>query len=191
MVYEQYPLASKDKTVMVLVGSTNPVKLEAVREAFLHFHPNIDVLGFDVDSKVSVQPVGDETFSGAKNRAEAVMELEEDDADFYVGAEGGIVQHGTQWFTFACMCIINRSGNMGYGITPQLPLPDEISNRLLTGEDEELGDIIDELTGQAGTKFLGGSTEFFTKGRMDRKQYYIQGLLMALVPFIHDELYFD
>jgi len=45
----------------VLVGSKNPVKIEATKEAFKKYFDDIEV-----DSKVSKQPIGIETFVGAK-----------------------------------------------------------------------------------------------------------------------------
>lgn len=50
----------------ILIGSQNPVKNDAVRQALSNYFDNIDVVGYEVDSGVSIQPIGDETFTGAK-----------------------------------------------------------------------------------------------------------------------------
>ena len=53
----------------VLVGSKNPVKIASVSEAFANYFDDLEVVGIEVESGVSVQPVNDETFIGAQNRA--------------------------------------------------------------------------------------------------------------------------
>jgi non-canonical (house-cleaning) NTP pyrophosphatase len=50
----------------VLVGSKNPVKIEATKEAFEKYFYDIEVVGIEVYSKASKQQIGIETFIGAK-----------------------------------------------------------------------------------------------------------------------------
>lgn len=59
----------------VLVGSENPVKIQSVRESFLTFFEHVEVEGILVDSGVAEQPINDETFEGAKNRAGNVKRI--------------------------------------------------------------------------------------------------------------------
>ena len=40
----------------ILTGSKNPVKVEAVREAFSHYFDDITVIGIPVQSNVAGQP---------------------------------------------------------------------------------------------------------------------------------------
>lgn len=73
----------------VAVGSKNPVKIAAVREAFTKVWPKKHFVfeGVAVSSGVSNQPMSDEeSFRGARNRAERAMK--QIDADFGVGLEG-------------------------------------------------------------------------------------------------------
>ena len=59
----------------VLVGSNNPIKIDAVKEAFsLHFE-NIDIIVRPVESNVSHQPLNNETYIGARNRARKLLDL--------------------------------------------------------------------------------------------------------------------
>ena len=53
----------------ILVGSENPVKLEAVKDAFTKYFGDIEVVGIGVESHVPAQPVNDETYIGAQSRA--------------------------------------------------------------------------------------------------------------------------
>ncbi|MFW6097594.1 MAG: DUF84 family protein, partial [Chloroflexota bacterium] len=74
--------------MLVAVGSTNPAKLEAVREAVVQVWSQAEVRGVAVASGVSEMPMSDEEcLTGARNRAQAArMALE---ADVGVGLEGG------------------------------------------------------------------------------------------------------
>ena len=68
----------------VVVGSKNPVKILATKVAFGHYFKNVDVTGEEVSSGVPDQPIGDETFKGAYNRAIHLSRIHQD-ADFMLG----------------------------------------------------------------------------------------------------------
>ena len=53
----------------ILVGSANPVKIAAVRDVFEPYFPGAEVEGIATPSGVPAQPVGEDTFTGAENRA--------------------------------------------------------------------------------------------------------------------------
>lgn len=176
----------------ILVGSENPVKLAAVEEAFSHYHNNIEVIGISVESNVPHQPINGEIYFGARTRALKLKEINTNEnlnASFFVGIEGGIKQTFNKWFAFGCMCVIDKNGNESFGTSPHFELPDEVSKRLL--KREELGDVMDGIMKMKNTKQKGGAIGFFTNGVMDRKQLYIPGLIAALVPFNHKEMYFN
>ncbi len=174
----------------VLVGSRNPVKVGAVEDVFAaHFDAPI-VEGLDVDSGVPAQPVGDETFAGAQQRALALVRrnAEEDlGASFCVGLEGGITWLADRWWAYGVICLADSAGRCGFGVSPMFELPPGIESSLLGGE--ELGHVIDRLSGDQGSKQKGGAISFLTQGRVTRRQLYAQGLTMALVPFLNPELY--
>lgn len=176
----------------ILVGSKNPVKIEAVREAFGKYFGDVEISSFDAESGVSVQPVNDETFRGAGNRAEHLFELNKAgnlNADFFVGIEGGIIKIYEKWFAFGCMCVMDKNGRTGFGTSPHFELPDSITEKLLGGT--ELGDVMDEIMNQENTKQKQGAIGFFTNGVMHRKDLYVAGLTVAVIPFLHDKIYFQ
>ncbi len=176
----------------VLVGSQNPVKIEGVKEAFLKYFDNVEAIGIKVDSNVSDQPINDETFEGAKNRALELKKINKEKnlgAKFFVGIEGGIIKLYSRWFAFGAMCIIDDRGRIGFGTSPYFELPESIVKYLLNGT--ELGDVMDKITGEYNTKQKGGAIGFFTKNIMNRKELYVYGLIVALIPFINEGLYFE
>jgi inosine/xanthosine triphosphatase len=174
----------------VLVGSRNPVKLAATKEAFSNYFDAVEVAGIDVKSSVSHQPVGEETFTGARNRAFEVQRINTErnlEAQFFVGIEGGITKLFTRWFAFGVLCIVDDRGREGYGTTPFFELPQGVIEKLLKGA--ELGDVMDALTGEKNMKQKQGAVGYFTKGVVDRKRYYVAGLTVALIPFLNTDLF--
>ncbi len=169
----------------VWVGTENPVKVAATREAFLRHHPAVTVKGVRVDSGVSPQPVGEETLKGALNRVRALKSLPgAEEVDFFVGIEGGIGRIWGCWFAFGVAVIEDARGRRGIGFSPLFLLPRAWIPRLLSGE--ELGPLVDEATGRSMTKHDLGAIGYLTRGDMDRKELYVHGLRAALVPFFHE-----
>ena len=59
----------------VLIGTKNPGKIEGAKRAFENYFDNVEVVGIKVSSDVSEQPVGTETYQGAKNRVKNLKEF--------------------------------------------------------------------------------------------------------------------
>ncbi len=175
----------------VLVGSENPVKIEATREVFSKYFGETEVTGIEVSSKVSAQPVNEETFEGAKNRALELKKLSEEKklgADFFVGIEGGITKLYSKWFALGVGCVIDNQGRIGYGVSPYFELPQSIIEQLLSGN--ELGEVMEKISGKDNIRQREGAIGFLSKGMMNRKDLYIHSLIVALVPFSNKDLYF-
>ena len=176
----------------VLVGSANPVKIAAVRDAFEPCFPGAVVEGIEASSGVPAQPVGEETFAGAENRARTLLALNDEqglEAEFCVGLEGGIAQYRDRWFAFGVICIAAATGRLGFGVSPLFELPPGVVDDLLGGI--ELGHVMDRLAGERNTKQRGGAVGILTGGRITRRELYAQGVAMALIPFLNEEMYFD
>jgi inosine/xanthosine triphosphatase len=176
----------------VLVGSVNPVKIAAVRDAFELYFPGAQVEGIETPSGVPAQPVGEDTFTGAENRALALAALNVErklGAEFCVGLEGGIAQYHGRWFAFGAICVVDATGRRGFGVSPLFELPPGVVDDLLSGD--ELGHVMDRLAGEHNTKQRGGAVGILTGGRITRRELYAQGVAMALIPFLNQETYFD
>lgn len=174
----------------VLVGSSNPVKVEAARAAFAMFFEGVEVSGVEVESGVADQPLGEATFDGASNRAERLLALNAQNgwnADYVVGIEGGAFELQGRWFALGAVCVRDRSGRQGLGTSPWFELPPAVARQLVAGR--ELGVVIDALSGQRGSKRRGGAIGFLTGGAVDRAALYAQGVVAALIPLRNPELY--
>lgn len=174
----------------ILVGSKNPVKINAVKEAFEKHFGEAEVIGIEVPSQVPDQPINEETLIGAENRARNLYKINDEQnikADYCVGVEGGIINQHKRWFAFGGMCVINNKGKVSFGSSPHFELPKIVVDKLLNRI--ELGDVMDEIMKTENSKCKSGAIGFFTNGVMDRKELYISGLLVAVVPFLHENLY--
>lgn len=169
----------------IAVGSTNPVKVEAVATAFKKYYPDSQVVGFMVVSGVSEQPITEEeTRKGARERAKAAL-LSGKEFDFGVGLEGGVTEFENVMYECAWACVIARDGGEGAGGGLYFELPPEVARRIKEGG--ELGPIMDELTREKNVKQKSGAIGIFTKGQLDRKTAYIHLVLQALIRFVSPE----
>ncbi|MCF7890630.1 inosine/xanthosine triphosphatase [Candidatus Bipolaricaulota bacterium] len=169
----------------ISVGSTNPVKLEASREAFELTGEEVEVAKFDVQSGVSDQPTSDqEAIEGARKRAERAKER--GDYDFGVGLEGSVADTNFGMFLTGWAFLIDgKNGYLGGG--GRLLLPESIADRIRNGE--ELGPVMDEVTGRIGVKEGEGAIGVFTDGIITRKDAYRNALVFALAKYLNPELY--
>lgn len=171
----------------VVVGSKNPVKIEAVARAFQQYWPDCEVAGITVVSGVSEQPMSEEeTIKGAKARACAVLQ-QEVEADFGVGLEGGVTKliSNDKLFECAWVAIIDRKGSEGIGGGLYFELPPKVAKRIKEGG--ELGPVMDEFTGTQNVKQNSGAIGIFTKGKLDRTSAYVQLVLSAMIKFVSPE----
>jgi inosine/xanthosine triphosphatase len=167
----------------VVVGSTNPVKVAAVRAVLHRRWPQCVVTGIAVASGVPAQPFGDEeTQAGARERARRAL-VEWSQADLAVGVEGGVVHvHGGGLRTCAWAVALDRTGQEGLGGSLSMPLPDAVAQRVLAGE--ELGVAMDVVASVVGTKYGRGAVGILTDGLVDRQQAYEPLITYALAPWL-------
>lgn len=171
----------------VAVGSTNPVKIGAVRAVLARVAPDAAVDGVAVPSGVPEQPRSDEeTIRGARARAigaRAVL-----DAELGVGIEGGVVEEADgSMRTCAWAVVVDAPGRSGVGGSLAMPLPASVAAMIRDGL--ELGHAMDRLTGGHDTKRGVGAVGILTNGLVDRQGAYETLVSYALAPFINVELF--
>lgn len=173
--------------MIVVVASTNPAKLLAVRQAFeAAFQLAVETKGATVSSGVAEQPLSDEeTFRGALNRARNARHAFPE-ADYWVGIEGGIedTPKGMDAFGWVAVCARHRESQAR---SATFPLPPAVVRRIQAGG--ELGPIMDELFQTRESKKKGGAVGLLTNGLVTRDALYAQPLIMALIPFLQNRLW--
>jgi len=170
----------------IAVGSTNPVKVAAVREVLRRVYPQMEMVGLEVDSGVSAQPWGEGAArEGAIRRARRA--LEGGKAELGVGIEGGVVE--TEWGLMTCAwcAIVDAAGRMGLGGGVHLLLPPSV--RPLLEKGAELGEAMDALTGMEDTKRKMGAVGILTAGLSSRQEAYEHIVKLALARFLAPHYY--
>ena len=174
----------------VVVGSTNPVKIAAVRAVIARVAPNASVQSVNVASGVPDQPWGDdETQRGAAERARQALALGDDgDADLGIGVEGGVVLESdgsVRTCAWAVACI--RDGRTGTGGSLAMQLPPEVAALVIAGT--ELGLAMDKVAKLVDSKRRTGAVGILTAGLIDRQRAYEPLITYALAPFLAEDYF--
>lgn len=172
----------------VAIGSTNPTKIEPVKEVFGHHFGQVEAVGVGVSSGVGDQPMSDEEmYRGALNRARGALERVKG-ADYGVGIEGGLDKRSYGWIERSMVVIINKKGEVGIGVTGGLVLPPLVIEKI-RNERKNLEEVVDEIF---GTEQIGegiGMFGLFTKEVVTRAEGVRHGVAFAIARFLHPELY--
>jgi inosine/xanthosine triphosphatase len=171
--------------LIVHVGSTNPVKLAAVRETFQGYDAaaELTIVGREVSSGVSDQPVSlDETIRGAINRARNAFH----GCDLSVGLEDGLVAvpYTQSGYMNICACVIFDSRREFLGLSSAFEYPVEVV-RLIIEEGLDVTRAFRQ-TGLSDNPALGsaeGAIGILTKGRLTRTDYTKQAVATALIHY--------
>jgi inosine/xanthosine triphosphatase len=171
----------------VAVGSTNPVKVAAVRAVLAAARANAEITSIGVASTVRDQPIGDdETIRGAIARAKAARDAT--GAELGVGIEGGVVELSDgSMRTCAWAAVVGAAGVTGIGGSLAMPLPSRVAE--MVREGVELGHAMDRYVNERNTKQGKGAVGILTAGLVDRQRAYESLVSYALAPFITPELY--
>ncbi|WP_341501208.1 inosine/xanthosine triphosphatase [Gallaecimonas sp. GXIMD4217] len=173
----------------VVVGSQNPVKINAAREALAPLFPHcrLDCEGMAAPSGVAEQPMtARETRLGAENRVSYLRAHAE--ADLYVAMEGGVDRFDYGPATFAYVVVADKE-RQSVGRSANLPLPRAVFDAL--DEGTELGTVMDRLFNTHNIKQRGGAVALLTNGTASRESTYNQALVLAMAPFLNPSLYSD
>ena len=170
----------------ITICSKNPVKIQAVKEAFESHFTEIEYKTLDLSHHegVSNQPMSsEETLKSALNRLKIARTLEE--SDYYVSLEGGLDRDAYGSFLTWYICVSNNREKESIAGGGRMTMPSVIYDTLINNPERELGEIMDELIGENNIKQKGGSTAIFTDNRIMRKDVFKRDVILALVPFVN------
>lgn len=169
------PSISKLCAIEIAIGSTNPVKIQAVKNAL--DNEDLCVIPCSALSKVRPQPLSDEeTLQGAINRAKDCLEKTE--ATFAIGLEAGVVFLQNQVYLCHWGAIVDRNHNTYFTNGPLILLPTEYCKPLQDGENLE--EIMHHSTGIQSLGAREGAIGIFTQNRLNREQILTQ-MVKALI----------
>ncbi len=154
--------------MIVRVATSNAMKVEAARKAFGKYWKRPRVLGVEVPSPVSPQPLSfGEIVRGARERARRAY----GECDFAVGIEAGIFRVAAvapHPFQITIACVFDGARE-GLGAGPFYQVPRGMARAIVACDS--------------------GSVAAVTKGKVTRAQVTRDAVLMALAPFVSAELY--
>ncbi|WP_042223145.1 DUF84 family protein [Oceanobacillus manasiensis] len=149
----------------IVVGSTNPTKVKAVREVFTSH----DIEPQAVPSHVSPQPMSDvETRKGAINRASQCVLSE--GADIGIGLEGGVMEIDGQLFVCNWGALVTKNQKLYTASGARIVLPIEFAKQLKAGK--ELGDLMDTYASREGVRKKEGAIGIFTNDHVSRQEIF-------------------
>jgi inosine/xanthosine triphosphatase len=168
----------------IAVGSTNPVKFNAVKQVLSVVYADAIFEAIGSESGVRAQPWGDEeTRRGAWNRARVALQVAQ--SDLGIGLEGGVQETEFGLMTCAWCVIVGQDGLIGVGGSACTLLPEPIAEAVRRGL--ELGVAMDRLTGQQDSKYGLGAIGLLTNGLSSRQEAYVALIKMAMSPFVRGE----
>lgn len=173
--------------IKIVVGSTNPVKINAAKKAITDVFSlkEVECVGIDAPSGVADQPMNSQdTKQGALNRVSYCQQHIR--ADYYVAIEGGVDKFEYGPATFAYIAISDGEYN-SIGRSSLMPLPPLVFKALEAGE--ELGKVMDRLFNTNNVKQKQGAIGLLTNGQATRESIYTQACILAMAPFINADLY--
>lgn len=83
--------------------------------------------------------------------------------------------------------VITSPNQKGQSRTSTFHLPPKVTELIHQGI--ELGHANDQVFGEKNSKQKGGAVGSLTNGVLGRTEYYVQPVVLALVPFLNQELY--
>lgn len=175
--------------IKIVMGSNNPVKLEAVRYAFKKMFPasHFQWETIDAPSGVSEQPASDvETYQGAVNRVQYIHQIKPE-ADYWCSIEGGIEFDEQGNMRAFAWVVVQHGQKRGYARSAAFYLPAAITELVKSGM--ELGEADDIVFQQANSKQKNGAVGLLTGNVLTRTTLYGQAAIMALIPFKNPTLY--
>ena len=169
----------------IFVGSTNPVKVNAVINAASETWPEVLAEGFSVASGVSEQPMSDEeTKQGAINRAKSALEAglkaheaQKDQQYLGIGMEGGIEDLGEEMWSTVWGAVIDTEGNVDLAAGARFRVPEKVAE--IIRNNGEMGPAVAQLLGEKEVnriKQSEGLVGIMTDGFVDRTEEY-QGII--------------
>ncbi|WP_349677324.1 MULTISPECIES: inosine/xanthosine triphosphatase [unclassified Archaeoglobus] len=170
----------------VVVGSTNPTKIEGVRLAFEQYFDEVKVEGVEVLTDTPPQPFDGETIKGAIERA---VKSYSSDFDFSVGIEAGLFKFKSTlsgYIDFQVAAVYNgQIYTIGFG--PGFEYPKCVVDEVISGK--EVGEVMSKLSGIEDLGRKVGAVHYLSKGKVSRTELSRLAVTMALIPWLNRELY--
>ncbi|MBR3476023.1 MAG: inosine/xanthosine triphosphatase [Candidatus Methanomethylophilaceae archaeon] len=177
----RYGRQGKSTVMDIAVGSTNMVKVSAVRAVMERVYGDVRITARDVDSGVPPQPFGEQTHQGSLNRARAAIEGHE----MAVGIEAGVFEMLDGLYDIQHCTIIDKEGRETYGQGSGFRYPDAVAELVRSGMT--VGNSMREIYGDTDIGKKQGAVGLLSKGLIDREKLTEQAVIAAMIPRLWDD----
>jgi inosine/xanthosine triphosphatase len=166
----------------VAVGSQNPVKLEAVNQAFNLYFDEIEIIPVIVDSGVQPFPMShQETHTGAKNRAQEAWEADTS-VNYAVGIEAGVFSIETS-FLVQGFAAIKKDDEVGVGCSVAFEVSPNIIAKIDPSSDRSK-QTIEQILGRSDIFHQEGVVGVLTQNQLTRTRILRDAVICALPRFL-------
>ena len=158
----------------IVVGSTSPRKLEAVRQACNRLEIAATIRGVAIASTVPEQPFGlDQILYGARSRS-----LADEPSDLVIGIESGLAFAGFTYLDLAAVVVRRGSGGevIGISLSTGIVFPNEfVHEAMRTVPRRTIGQVMADMVGSDPTD----GAAFVTDRRYSRVEQLTAGIVAA------------
>ena len=175
----------------VLIGTTNPGKIEGAKEALSKYFNGVELTGISVVSGVESQPVDGDVYKCARNRVDNLIKYAKEnklDIDFFLGIEAGITNLLGKWQNINIAVIKDKNGYESFGTSAGFPIPEKYVNDI---KEKELGTVFDDIFKKHNLSKGKGGINFLTHGELNRIELTKQAFIMALTQFVNEDIWKD
>lgn len=175
----------------VLIGTTNPGKIQGAKEALEVFFKDIEISGVKVPSNVADQPVNEDTYNGARNRVDNLIEYAKQnniEADYYLGVESGICNFYNTWMIVNFAVIKDKDGYESVGIGPAFPVPKTYVEEIIA---TSLGQVLDKIYSTSASGQGKGGVNSLTHDSISRIDITREAFIMAMTQHANGNVWKD
>ena len=176
----------------VAIGTKNPIKIEAIKEALAEIYKNskdYEILFDSSESKVHKLPKSDkECIVGARNRSLDMLSKFQD-ADYGVGIEGGLDINDQGVFLCTWIIITSKFGKEAVACSPKILLPKKASK--LVFEGKRMSEIMQLYVDDKDIKIKVGADGVLTSNLITRKTSTKVAFIYAFAKFMNFKYYAD
>lgn len=159
--------------IKILVPTQKQLKIEAIASAFRKSFPEDEIIISSIPSFSDVprQPSNNDVFVGAVNRICNSKDFLEEDFDYIVSCEGGLINQFGKWFNIQVVVLEDKNGNRFSGLSSGFEVPEKYVPMAL---ETSIRVVMDEVFG------LENNHDFLPGGRSFRKQLIEEATTMAI-----------
>ncbi|MEM3506886.1 MAG: inosine/xanthosine triphosphatase [Candidatus Bathyarchaeia archaeon] len=178
--------------MLIIVGSDNPVKVNAVKNVFKSFFgEKLRVKGVKVELNLPKQPIGlKQTIEGAIKRAKFALDFEKN-VDYGIGIEAGLIEVPytiSGYMDQQITAILDKELRLTIGASSMFELPKSIIDEIIKSNNE-MEKIIEEFFGIKDIGKKQGAIGYFSYGKINRLKLTEQSVIMALIPRMNKRSY--